>query len=216
MKTTLKIDNRDLSYTIDTYGMFTGDWQYESEVEYYKDEYELTDDEAQQIDFDYDHPGIVKALAESSINILWNELKGDIVQDITLDDSGSPQFYNYTTDHYTAEWTVNTDALEAYIRNTEVEFKAYVAEKWDYEYSKAVLEQDTDTQTVVALDFWTGRILSEDQYNDQMFEREFEVYSNNMKPTDEMQKLIDQKQAEMDAEADRLKNQTELNFEETK
>lgn len=41
---TVKIDNRDLAYTIDTYGMFTGESVDESGREYYRDEYKLTDD----------------------------------------------------------------------------------------------------------------------------------------------------------------------------
>lgn len=43
---TLLIDNRDLCYTIDTYGMFNGESTQESEEEYYTEEYKLTEEKA--------------------------------------------------------------------------------------------------------------------------------------------------------------------------
>lgn len=203
---TLRINSRDLAYTIDTYGMFTGESVEESESEYYRDEFKLTDDEWRDLEFNYNHAGIVKALADASVNILWNELKGAIVHDIKVDESGSPQFYNYTTDHYTASWTIDDQQLEAYIRNTEAEFKSFVSENWDYEYSKAVTEGDEDTQLVVALDFWSRQILDPEDYESQMFEVEFEAYSENMELTPESDDLIRRKQAERDER----ENQTEL------
>ena len=193
------IDNRDLAYTIDTYGMFTGDSVAESEAEHYRDEFDLTEDEWREIGFDYDHAGIVKDLASASVNILWNELKGAIVHDITIDKTGSPQFYNYTTDHYVANWTVDVDQLEAYIRNCKEEFDKFVSEEWEVKYTDAVMDHDVETQTVIALDFWTRQILSEDSYNEQMWEAESEAYFNNMELDEESDLLVKRKIKEMGA-----------------
>mgnify|MGYP001002258266 CR=1 FL=1 len=195
----VQIDNRDLAYTIDTYGMFTGESVAESESEHYRDEFDLTEDEWSEIGFDYDHAGIVKDLASASVNILWNELKGAIVHEIAIDKTGSPQFYNYTTDHYVATWTIDADVLKQYIEEANADFENFITEFWDYEYSKAVSEDDVDTQTVIALDFWTRRVLSEDSYNEQMWEAESEAYFNNMELDEESDLLVKRKIKEMGA-----------------
>lgn len=185
-KITLKIDNRDLAYTIDTYGMFTGGSVEEMEEQHYIDEYGI---DPESIDFEYDHAGAVKSLAEASINILWNELR-EIVENIQLIETNSPRFYNYTTDSYVAEWTINADRLQAYVTSHANEFEEFVDERWAYEYTRAVAEDDVNTQTVVALDFWTRQVLPEDTYNDQMFEAESEAWFEHITPSEEMEKAI--------------------------
>lgn len=210
----LTINSLDLGYTIDTYGMFNGDGADESEAEYYRDEYNLTDDELQQIDFDYNHKGVVTDLAEWSVELLGENLTDDgIVEGITLAKTSSPKFYNYTTDGYTAEWTVNETKLQKYCLDNAKTYEAFVKELWDYEYCKAIEGDDFETQMVIALDFYTRNVYSTEGYEESMFEHEYGVWYENMELTPEAQAMIDAKQVEMDLEADRIKNQTKLDLE---
>lgn len=193
----LRIDSRDLHYTIDTYGMFTGEHCEEGEIEYYQENYKLTDDEAGEIEFNYDHAGVVKHLAEASVNLLWNEFvkHGDgTVKNIDLDDTKSPQFYNYTTDSYMAVWEVNTDMLKQYIADNQDAFTDFVTSNWDYEYSKAVAESDEETQAVIAVDFYTSSEYDREEYEMLMFECESEAWLENMTLDKKTQALIDSKE----------------------
>ena len=102
----ITINSLDLGYTVDTYGMFTGESTDESESDYYREEYNLTDDEWRSIGFDYDHAGIVKSLANSSIQLLDENLiqhGSGVVTAIDLRSTTSPQFYNYTTENKRTE-----------------------------------------------------------------------------------------------------------------
>lgn len=200
-KLTLTISNLDLAYTIDTYGMFNGDSVDESEVEYYTDEYQLTPEEAQQIDFDYDHAGIVADLASASVNVLSNELASDpVVLDISLPvKTRSPQFYNYTTDSYDAEYTIDLDELLKFANQNQAEFGRHIEENWrefvnvPATITAEYLQDDNDKMLVAMLDLYLRSVVDPESYEMQMFESEFEVYSENMQPTPEFKKLIDSK-----------------------
>ena len=187
----LRINNLDLAYTIDTYGMFTGEDTEDSEVEYYQDELGI---DPEQVEFDYDHAGVVQALASESVDILENELKGDIVKSITLEKSTSPQFYNYTTDSYIAEWDIDHNKLVNYCGANQTEFDKFFRSEWESEWYNRNDSLDFDTWMVIRLDFYTRQELPIDDYNSQMWEFEFSAWSENMKPTPEFQKLIDKKE----------------------
>lgn len=182
----LRINNLDLGYTIDSYGMFTGESVDESEAEYYRDIYGI---DTEYAEFDYDHVGIVKALAENSIDILESELKGDIVKSITFEKSTSPQFYNYTTDSYIAVWDINHNKLIDYILANKKEYEKFFEAEW-----REVWADESKSDVVAMLDFYTRSEFPIDDYNSHMWEREFEVYFKNMEPTKGFQKLIDGKE----------------------
>lgn len=211
MKMKIKIDSRDMVYTIDTYGTFTADSTLESEIEYYKEKYDLTED---QIELDLDHVEFVKALAGESINILSNEFVGrfdygeaqpgkaggkiprekiehGIVLSIGLIDTGSPQFYNYTTDHYMAEWNIDISKLKAYCDLHNDEFLPWLAEQKEKSTWDGENEDDKEYQAWAMLDFYTSREYPEEEYLEAMYEREGELAI--FVPSDEMQKLIDKK-----------------------
>lgn len=194
---TIKIDNRDLAYTIDTYGMFTGESVHEMEAEHYRDEYDLTDDEWRDLDFDYDMAAITKALALESINIIWGEIPADIITDIDLIETDSPRFYNYTTDHYTADWTLDDAALLEYIREHRDEFERFIDEAWSS--VSEVYEADSETRLVAMIDYYTQQHLDVDSYNMAMWERETEVYMEHMTLAPESQALIDERAAAREA-----------------
>lgn len=189
--TTITIDNRDLAYTIDTYNMFTAEHVFDSETEHIANEYGI---DATDIDFDFDHKGYVQALAGASVQLLHENFAqhgNGIVRDITLKSSTSPQFYNYTTDNYVAEWDINTDKLTKYIDDNLEAFIAYKNENWDYEYSKALEDDDAETLVVIRLDYYTRNEYDLEDYEQAMFENESEAYEY-ITPDEATQKLIDQ------------------------
>ena len=189
---TIKVDNRDLNFTIDTYGMFTGESSQEGEEEYYTEEYKLTEDEQEKIEFDYDHPEVVKSLANASVNLLHNEFVthgNGIVTAIEIEDTKSPQFYNYTTDSYKANWTINVEALQTYIVLHQSEYDEFVSENW------STLDTENSEDVLVAmLDFYTSNEYDREDYEMSMFEYESEAWTENMKPSEEFQKLLDTKE----------------------
>lgn len=199
---TIKIDNRDLSYTIDTYGMFTGESVHEMEANHYRDEYNLTDDEWRDLDFDYDMAAITKALALESINIIWGEIPADIITNIDLIDTDSPRFYNYATDHYTADWTLDDAAMLEYIREHRDEFAKFAADEWPDLHAYDLDADDcieAGDLIVAMIDYYTREHLDADSYNMAMFERETEVYMEHMTLAPESQALIDERAAAREA-----------------
>ena len=192
----ITIDNRNLAYSIDTYGMFTGEWADDSEREYLQDEYGLTDSERFELSFDYDHPVIVAELASRSVNIISSELieKSGIVRSITLKATYSPRFYNYTTDWYTAEWDVDDRALEKFIMAHQGEYNNFERDNWYSVYDSHGTDDFKREEYVVAmLDFWSRQVFTEDEYNEKMWECESEVYTEHMTLDEDSQKLIDGK-----------------------
>ena len=115
-KMLIKIDNRDLPYTIDSYWMFNGDGAHESELEYLATEYpELEKDYPKlEVGFNWSHPDIVKDLAGSSLAIIEHEMHREkwLISAPIIKETRSPQFYNYTTDWYVAEWDIDRDELD--------------------------------------------------------------------------------------------------------
>lgn len=219
----LSIDNRDLPYTIDTYGMYTGDGADESEVEFYRDGYNLSDDETQLIDFDYDHAGVVKALAEASVQLLHENFvqHGDgTITGIELEKTRSPQYYNYTSDSYTAIWGIDETKLEAYIEDHRTEFNTFAQNSaWGDRIQRAYWnggangEFDEDDYRVASVDFYTRNEYNPEDYESTMFEFENEAWTENMTLVPEAQVMIDHKRDEIEAEEARIKNQTKLNLE---
>ena len=190
-KMKITIDNRDLAYTIDTYGMFTGESVDEMESEHYRETYGLTDEEWQSIGFDYDHKAIVKGLAEASVADLENSLIGNVVKSITLTDTGSPQFYNYTTDYYTAVWDIDEVQLKKYSGTRHNKWVEWVlASGWEQDKRN----EDEEYNLLAMLDFYTRETYDEESYNYAMWEVESEVYFENMQLDAESQALIDTKE----------------------
>lgn len=208
------IDSRDLNFTIDTYGTFTGDNAGESMTEFAVEEYGL---DINAVNIDYDMPTIRRELAEASVSILqeyfidngrYQDADG-IVKSITLIGDTSPKYYNYTTDSYTADWLIDEDKLKAIILANWDAYKRFVENEWltvnsninwhdktwlkynytleDYDTSDMFEEEEV---TVSMLDFWTRKQLDDDDYLNSMYESEFEIYYENMKYDDDTEALI--------------------------
>lgn len=72
---------------------------------------------------DYDHSGWLRELADASVAVLQDNIvdPAGIVRAVeTTGDTWSPQYYNFSTDGYMARWTVDTDALEAWLTDNGV------------------------------------------------------------------------------------------------
>lgn len=168
-KMQILINNKDLAYTIDTYGMFenTND---EYILEGLQEQYPgITYDD---IEWEYNHSEYVKNLAHASINILHNEFvtHGDgIVKSIDYVKSGSPKFYNYTTDWYTATWDIDETALHAWISKNKDKFNQFIREtSWD-------VEEGTEDYIVAELDFYTSTLFDAESYESLMYEAQSEA-----------------------------------------
>lgn len=190
----LTINNLDLPLTIDTYSMFSGENFEEMEAEYYQDELGFKG----EIDLEYDHAGVVRDLATYSVSEIENLVDRDVVIRVSLPVStNSPQFYNYTTDSYTAEWEIDQEALIEAVINTTVDGQHLARWAADTGWASQVtfnaegspVEGPEDTIAVMMLDFWLQQYA--DSYNERMWEHETEVYSNNSKPSADMQAELD-------------------------
>lgn len=198
----LIIDNRDLPFTIDTYGMFTGDSWQEMESEYFPEEYGI---KPEDVEFNYDHAGIVKDFAAKSVDTIIDTVIDPnylddcgIVQAVgEVIDTGSPKFYNYTTDHYTAEYDIDAEALVKYVQEHSTEFGQFILDEWreivnvpeviTLEYLRG--ENEDDKFTVAALAMHLEEF--KEDYNMTMWEHEHEIYSENTTYTESMQRAID-------------------------
>lgn len=196
----IRINNRDLPYTIDTYGMFTGEWCEDSEREYYAEKYNLTEAEQFALGFDYNHSEIVRSLAIESVNLLENNLvnhneTNGIVQGISMpENTRSPQFYNYTTDSYDATWLINEQRLEDYAKKHK-NSDGYTFQEFLLDSSWGLLDSGSEDYIVAMLDFVLPSFYSVNEYQDSMFEYESEAYYENMKLDKESEALIASKEA---------------------
>jgi len=186
------INNLDLEYSIDTYGMFKGDSVDESESEYYAEQYQLTEDEWRSVSFNYEHKDIVKSLAIESVSNLHNGLVGIVVLDISKPiKTGSPKFYNYTTDWYIAEWTIDEVQLKKYILNRFNSYRDWVLQSsWSAESRR----EDQEIELLAMLEYYALNTYTVDDYNQAMWEQESEIYYNHMSLDEESQKLIESKE----------------------
>jgi hypothetical protein len=118
--------------TIDTYQTFTGDSWQENEVDWLDEEYGIDKETAWRVlNFDYNHEGIRRGLAEASIEgILGAVYYDEIIESIEYQSSWSPQYYNFETDSYTATYTVDFDRLKQWYRKNGKDSEEWMRERW--------------------------------------------------------------------------------------
>lgn len=125
----ITIHNGDTAFYIDTYQHFTYDNTEELIISDYNDEHD-TDYDYDHFTWSYDNAGYIKALAEASIEAISEVVLGDIVTGIELESTGSPKYYNYSTDYYKASWSYNLDKLLDWIQERIDSFRDHYAESW--------------------------------------------------------------------------------------
>ena len=170
----IELNNQDTKYTIDTYAYFTGDNF--SEI-FLSDDSESDYDDYDDYEWEYDHKNIVKDLAIESINhlkeVLIQDLKDQaIIKSIDLISSGSPQYYNYTTDYYIMNVKYDDQLLDEYIKKNSVAFAAYKKD--------SIIPDDDELYKIT---FYMDQFYDDDDYIQHMYENKYEIYSNNTKIT---------------------------------
>lgn len=145
MKTsTIDISNRDTFLHIDTYGMFTLESEDEREREYWTEQIELEREQASTgipaelidlddyFDVEYHMEDYRRALAGASVAWANDNLTGPVIEKIELIEGtiGSPKYYNYTTDYYTATWSYNPEALLQYTMERLERFLKWAGDAW--------------------------------------------------------------------------------------
>ena len=111
MTKTIRLNNQDTPFTIDTHQYFTGDDTDEMIIRDYNDEND-TDLDYDSFDWSYDHKAIVKELATASLEWLQENILDDIIMNLDLVETFSPKFYNYSTDSYSLDIEIDTGALD--------------------------------------------------------------------------------------------------------
>lgn len=157
--------------------MLTGDSWAESEIDYIcgklKDDSLTYDD----LEWEYDHNAIVKDFAHASIDIILRETAHDgIIKDITYKSHGSPKFYNYTTDHYIAEYDIDTVALHNYIA---AHYDDVLKKAQSYDGYTVTGEVSKENLAHAGLCHHLDNTITADDYNMAMWECESEVYGGN-------------------------------------
>ena len=122
----IKLDVMSTPYTIDTYSTYLSDSYEEQEIEYYNETNE-TDYNYDDFDWKYNHKGLVQHLADSLLEQMRENIIDDVILKIEADgEAWSPREYNFATDNASFIYTVNPEALEAYIADNA---EAYETDK---------------------------------------------------------------------------------------
>lgn len=113
--------------TVDTYQTFTGDSWEESEIDYLLDTY---GDRAldgckpyegldwRDYNWSYNHSRELELLAESCVNAMNEQVWGDTPYEVgEVLSTYSPRYYNFETDSFEAEYTLNMTRLIHWARN---------------------------------------------------------------------------------------------------
>jgi hypothetical protein len=161
----ITIDNRDLkNITVDTYKTFTG---------------ESYTDESPETEFDID--AVIESFSQKSIEIINKETStGGIIEGIFFIKSGSPKYYNYTTDWYTADYQVNAENLKKYIESNYSE-----VEKLAAGYDDSIVKGSVSSESLyhAGLCHYINGAVDANIYMDTMYEFECEAYTENQTVT---------------------------------
>jgi hypothetical protein len=166
------------------YAMLTGDSADEMMREYEREDTQEAGREYDQYrDIDYDMDAIRKGLALASIDYLEQEIVDEhktLIQAIKFIKTGRPRFYNYTTDHYVAEYTINAIELDKYIEQNREAVESILS-GYTNRYDVNLVDNIYHAAVCHLIDNNVDR----DHYNMAMWEQETEIYYENMQWSDE-------------------------------
>jgi hypothetical protein len=158
--------------------MLTGDGADEMTIENERE----TDDTVtyDSFEWEYNHKQIVEDFAHASINIIEQAIAfteySKIVKSITFIESGSPSFYNYTTDWYTMSVNVDMNELEKYIDIHTKEIEK-IAESYD---NTGIVDlENYENMYHAGVCHILNNCITADDYNMAMWEKETEIYYEN-------------------------------------
>lgn len=182
-KLTISIWSSTLPHVhIDTYSTFTGDSNYESEVEYLIEEEHADPD---SIEATWDHESIRRELAEASIQYVLETVDREIIQNVELAATDSPREYNFKTDAYDAKFTVSASKLKEWAESVQFDVDAYVHE-FHESYSGFIsfvpnaLERDREAMTwYLTICAYLRETLDPSDHDSYVWESEGEIYSQH-------------------------------------
>ena len=182
---TIEINSQDLgdAATVDTYGTFNGDFEINTMIDDYNDEYRVINGR----DYDYDDfewtfnkDQIVRDFAELRAGFLENE--SEAIQKVVTLRTGSPKFYNYSTDYAIYEVTYDDDLVEKYVEKNKEDYDKWYRDSGWYEHTEWMDDEDRRKEENIAiskLDYYLNKTIDSDTAYYALAEQEYEVYENN-------------------------------------
>lgn len=175
---TIKVNSQDLGNagTIDTYGIYNGEDVDDMLVEDYNEDHG-TDYGWDDFEWEYHHNDIVKDFAKLRADFLQNEC--DVIKECKVASSGSPRYYNFSTDYAMFEITYDEKAVDDYIAQHKEDYDEwYVHSGW---YGATEWRDDDDWRKaenieVAHLDYYLNKNIDQDDAYTALAEHEMEVY----------------------------------------
>lgn len=110
-------------WTIDTYATFDTEREEEMAIENYNEEH-CTEYTYDDFDWEYDHKGLVKCLAENWQHFVNKEATDEVIEKVELDgEPRSPREYNFATDDCDIIVTVDYKKLRQYVADNKAHFE---------------------------------------------------------------------------------------------
>jgi len=157
-------------WTLDTYGTFTLENEDEYILENFnedkpKDAPEITYDD---LEWTYDMDGYLKALAENLLEKLQENIRDEIILDVSSDLKVSrPREYNFTTDCAWLDFTVDMDKLAAFIDAHKADYEENCIRSRD---GFMWLGDEEHTMINYYLETVSEKLYPEDEYINDQFE----------------------------------------------
>lgn len=174
----LTVNSQDLGHaaSVDTYGQFTGSDVDEQIIQSYNDEHG-TDYNYDDFDWEYDHANIVKDLATERAALLETEVPA--FKSVTVETTGSPREYNFSTDYAMFEIDYDEDMVEQFVTdNTDLWNEFYHDSGWWSQISwRDDNEETRDLVRMAKLNFYLDDFYRKhwEDY-DPLYDIEYSVY----------------------------------------
>lgn len=184
---TLTINSQDLGNagTIDTYGTFDGSNVEDQLIEDYS-ERDYKNYGYDDFEWDYNHDQIVKDLAELRAETLQND--AEIIQSVEVVETGSPRYYNFSTDWADFKITYNEKTVEKYVKEHQEDYDKWYHESGWYTATEWMDKDDYRREHQIAnskLDYYLNHEVYK-TWDDAYYpiaEHEWEIYENNITMT---------------------------------
>jgi len=165
---TIQLNNLDTPYTVDTYATFAGNTYTEMLCNDYDCDYD-------DLDYEVNMQRVVVDLAQASIDfILENH---DIFSAMQLVRTHIPKFYNYTTDSYVADLTVDLAKLDAWLKANKI--TTQIIQEFSNEfrgYPKTITPSESLDWQVL---YYLKQEADADEHNMNLWDAERQIYADH-------------------------------------
>jgi len=142
MNKVVKINSGNTPFTVDMYQTFTGESNNDSMLDYYNSQNDTSLD-YNDFDWEYNTKEVLKGLSMASVEYIIENTNENIIKNVELVGTFSPQFYNYNTDSYDMNIEVDTDKFTKYMQENEKEYATW-ANAQSYHIPTGIAEGITD------------------------------------------------------------------------